>query len=340
MSSQRLNNVSTVKTSKNQTNCKNYKSYKSRICLGLCCINTELRENKKYPIFNSRTCIRKNFTVEKAKKLALQNVRDLPEMMTWNYEHNIHCFRLSSDMFPHFTDTETEKYTIDFAKEDLEFAGGVSQAFNQRILMHPGQYNQIGTPNKQTFEKTIEDLSHHANILDTMNIDKNGVIIVHGGGTYNDKENTKRRWIEQFDDLPSCVKNRLVLENCERQYSTRDCLDISQECGIPVVFDFHHYECYNIVYKNKKDKRQEEIMDLMPEIIESWQNTNRNKIVMHISEQGTGRIGHHSDYIEKLPDELFTILDEFPSISIDLEVEAKMKEKAIMKLYNKYPELF
>ncbi len=110
------------------------------------------------------------------------------------------------------------------------------------------------------------------------------------------------------------------------------------------VFDFHHYECYNIIYKNKsigKDiKRQEEIMDLMPEVIESWQNTNRNRVVMHISEQGTGRIGHHSDYIEKLPDELFTILDEFPSISIDLEVKAKMKEKAIMKLYNKYSELF
>ena len=52
----------------------------------------------------------KNFTVEKAKELALQNVRDLPEMMTWNYDNNIQCFRLSSDMFPHFTDTETEKF--------------------------------------------------------------------------------------------------------------------------------------------------------------------------------------------------------------------------------------
>ena len=315
----------------------NYSQYKSRICLGLCCINTELRERKKFPVFNSRTCIRKNFTVEKAKELALQNVRDLPEMMTWNHDNNIHCFRLSSDIFPHFTDTETEKYTIDFAEEDLIWAGGLSKAFNQRVLMHPGQYNQVGTPNKKTFEKTIEDLEHHANILDTMGIDKDGVIIVHGGGTYKDKENTKRRWIEQFDDLPLNVKNRLVIENCERQYSTRDCLDISEECGIPVVFDFHHYQCRNLIYQKEK---QEEIMDLMPEVIESWQNTNRNRIIMHVSEQGSGKIGHHSDYIEKIPNEIFTILDEFPSITIDLEVEAKMKEKAIMKLYQKYKGLF
>ena len=314
----------------------NYSQYKSRICLGLCCINTELRERKKFPIFNSRTCIRKNFTVEKAKELALQNVRDLPEMMIWNYENNINCFRLSSDMFPHFTDTETEKYTIDFAKDDLEFAGGLSKSLEQRILMHPGQYNQIGTHNKNTFEKTIDDLTHHANILDKMDINKDGVIIVHGGGTYGDKENTKRRWIEQFDELPSNVKNRLVLENCERQYSTRDCLDISEECNIPVVFDFHHYDCYNIIYKNK----QETILELMPEIIESWEKTNRNRIVMHVSEQGSGKIGHHSDYVENIPNEIFTILDDYPYINIDLEIEAKMKEKAILKLHKKYFNLF
>jgi UV DNA damage endonuclease len=320
-----------------KSNCSNYSQYKSRICLGLCCINTELRERKKFPVFNSRTCIRKNFTVEKAKELALQNVRDLPEMMTWNYENNINCFRLSSDMFPHFTDTETEKYTIDFAEEDLIWSGGLAKALGQRVLMHPGQYNQVGSPNKKTFEKTIEDLEHHANILDTMDIGKDGVIIVHGGGTYGDKENTKRRWIEQFDDLPKNVKNRLVIENCERQYSTRDCLDISEECGIPVVFDFHHYNCYNIIYKNRK---QEGIMDLMSEIVDTWTNTNRNRIIMHVSEQGSGRIGHHSDYIEKIPNEIFQILDEYPSISIDLEVEAKMKEKAIKKIYDKYPGLF
>ena len=320
-----------------KSNCSNYSQYKSRICLGLCCINTELRERKKFPVFNSRTCIRKNFTVEKAKELALQNVRDLPEMMTWNYEHNINCFRLSSDMFPHFTDTETEKYTIYFAEEELIWAGGLAKALGQRVLMHPGQYNQVGSPNKKTFEKTIEDLEHHANILDTMDIGKDGVIIVHGGGTYGDKENTKRRWIEQFDDLPKNVKNRLVIENCERQYSTRDCLDISEECGIPVVFDFHHYDCYNIIYKNRK---QEGIMDLMSEVIDTWTNTNRNRIVMHVSEQGSGRIGHHSDYIEKIPNEIFQILDEYPSISIDLEIEAKMKEKAIKKIYDKYPGLF
>ena len=81
-------------------------------------------------------------------------------------------------------------------------------------------------------------------------------------------------------------------------------------------------------------------MELMPEIIETWTRTDRTNVLMHVSEQGSGRIGHHSDFIEKIPDEIFTILDEFPNINIDLEIEAKMKEQAILKLYKKYPSLF
>lgn len=308
-----------------------YESIKGRLRLGLCCINTQLRE-KKIPVFCSRTCVRKNFTVEKAKLLAMQNVKDIKTLIEWNSNHNIQCLRLSSDIFPHFTDTETEKYTIDFAEKELVEAGELANSLGHRIVMHPGQYNQVGSKSRDVYEKTIQDLEHHANILDKMNIDDNGVIIVHGGGTYGDKESTKRRWIEQFDELPSSVKKRLVIENCERQYSTRDCLDISNEINIPVVFDFHHYNCYTQV-----NGHQEEMEDLFPEIIDSWKHKT---VLMHISEQGEGKLGHHSDYIEHLPTELLLLLEENLDLNIDLEVEAKKKELAIQKLYLKYPNLF
>jgi UV DNA damage endonuclease len=315
---------------------RDLESIKGRLRLGLCCINTQLRTGK-IPVFCSRTCIRKNFTVDKAKELALKNVQDISTLIKWNENNNIQCLRLSSDLFPHFTDTETEKYTIDFAKDELQKAGELATSLGHRILMHPGQYNQVGAKSADVFQKTIDDLSHHANILDSMNINDNGVLIVHGGGTYGDKENTIRRWIEQFDDLPRGVKNRLVLENCERQYSTRDCLNISEECNIPVVFDFHHYQCYSIVQKEKGNDKQEDIGDLLPEVIDSWKD---RRVVMHVSEQGEGRLGHHSDYIDKIPDSLLEIMEDNTDLKIDLEVEAKMKEKAIKKLYKEYKELF
>ena len=56
---------------------------------------------------------------------------------------------------------------------------------------------------------------------------------------------------------------------------------------------------------------------------------------MHISEQGGGRVGHHSDYISKLPDYLI----EWSKIRpFDLMIEAKKKELAVFDLYKKYPE--
>lgn len=311
---------------------REWSSFKNRINLGLCCINTELRA-LKVPIFCSRTMIRKNFSVEKAKALSLQNVEDIVKLLEWNKKNGIKCLRLSSDIFPHFTDRETEKYTIDFASEKLKTAGDYANNMSSRIVMHPGQYNQVGAVSRRVFDQTVLDLEHHSDILEKMGIDSNGVLIVHGGGSYGDKENTKRRWIEQFDDLPRRVKDRLVIENCERQYSTRDCLDISRECNIPVVFDFHHYHCYDTIY----DKNQERIHELASEIIESWKD---RRVLMHVSEQGDGKIGHHSDYIEEIPHELFNILEDYPTLSVDLEVEAKMKEKAILRLYNKYREIY
>jgi UV DNA damage endonuclease len=299
------------------------------ISLGLCCINTQLRAQKP-PVFCSRSCIRKNFTIEHAKKLALQNVKDISTMIQWNQDNGIRCFRLSSDIFPHFTDYETEKYSIDFAETELKRAGELANQYKHRIVMHPGQYNQVGAECLDVFLKTTEDLVHHASILDTMNIDENGVLIVHGGGTYKDKPKTIRRWIEQYDELPQSVKRRLVLENCERQYSTRDCLDIAEEISIPVVFDFHHYECFSKIYP---DIEQESIQDLLPEVIESWKGRTP---LMHISEQGSGRIGHHSDFIEELPKDLVVFIESHPEIHIDVEVEAKMKEQAIFKLYKLY----
>lgn len=298
------------------------------INLGLCCINTELRKQKP-PVFCSRNCIRRTFSIKRAKELATQNIKDISTMIEWNYKNNIKCFRLSSDMYPHFTDPETEKYDIDFTSDELQKAGILANLYEQRIVMHPGQYNQVASPNIGVFEKTIEELKHHADILDMMGINPiNGSIIVHGGGVYGDKEKTIRRWLERFDELPSNVKNRLVLENCERNYNIRDCLNIHDELGIPIVFDFHHYHCYSKIH----DIKQESISDLLPEIFDTW----KDRVLMHISEQGEGKIGHHSDYIENIPNELFKYSE---NITIDLEVEAKMKEQAIKKLYEKYPFL-
>jgi UV DNA damage endonuclease len=259
----------------------------NKINLGLCCINNELR-NQKPSIFNSRTCIRKNFTVEKARELSLQNVKDLIPMIEWNEKNSVKCFRLSSNIFPHFTDTETQKYDISHVFTELRQTGDLIKKYKHRVLMHPGQYNQVGAQSERVFQKTIEELTHHADILNAMGIDNNGVLIVHGGGMYGNKPETMQRWINNYFRLPKCVQQRLVIENCERCYHLEEVLYISNEVHkrggtLPVVFDNHHYICYQQLHPNDRIKS---IQELIPEVLKTW---GKRRPVMHISEQGSGR---------------------------------------------------
>lgn len=291
---------------------------------GLCCINTQLRKKN---IFCSRTMIRSNFTVEKAQSLALQNIADAETMIHWNHKHNIHVFRLSSDMFPHFTDTEVESYSMDFADKALQQLGRVAREYKQRITMHPGQFNQVGAISSDVFEKTIRDLSYHAEILDRMGMDETSILCVHGGGVYGDKESTIRRWKDQFAELPASVRRRLCIEPCERQYSLEDALDIAYDCKIPVIFDTHHDACYRQLHP---DYQPEDIEDQLPVVIETWKDKGVTPL-FHISEQKEGaRIGAHSDFIKTIPTYLLDVIKE--GTSIDLEVEAKAKEQAIFSL--------
>lgn len=258
----------------------------------------------------------------------------------WNKDHYIDCLRLSSDIFPHYSNIkhlkEEERYTMDFAKEELEKAGKLAKDLGIRITMHPGQFNVVGTPRKEVFESTSYDLKMHADILDHMKLDGNSILVVHGGGTYGEKEKTIDRWIENFKKLPENVKKRLVLENDEKNFSIVDCLKVHEQIGIPIVFDNHHFECYKLFHK---DEKFEKIDNYLPPVIETWLKRGlRPKF--HISEQNTTKhVGAHSDFIKTFPKYYLDIPKKY-GVGVDVMVEAKAKEAAILDLYKKYKKDF
>ena len=306
------------------------------IQLGLCCINYTLRTQNP-PVFCSRKMIIR--TIKKKgiialKQKILQNVADIYTMLKWNEANGIKVLRISSELFPHYSNSKVVSYKMDFAAPLLREIGKFARSMNHRITFHPGQYNVVGTPNDKYFQQTIRDLSYHAEILDTMEMGNDSVMVVHGGGIYGDREKTKTRWCENYKKLPQSVKKRLVLENCEKCFSIKDCLDVSKIIGIPVVFDTHHFECYKLMHP---DEKFEEAYYYIPLILETWEKRNI-KPKFHVSEQGSGRCGHHSDFIEEIPLYLLEIPKKF-NTDIDIMIEAKMKEQAIFKLYEKYPFL-
>jgi UV DNA damage endonuclease len=304
--------------------------------LGLCCLNTTLRDQNPSVFCSRKMIIRKieEDGIQALKLKIIQNLNDLYEMIKWNEENGIKVLRISSELFPHISNPKVEGYDMEFADALLKKIGEYARSLNHRLTFHPGQYNVVGTPNEATFQQTINDLSYHAEVLDRMGMGSDSVMVVHGGGLYGDKEKTLERWCENYKRLPEPIKRRLVLENCEKCFSIEDCLYVSEKVHVPVVFDTHHYSCYNFLHPDERFKRPGEYMEA---ILNTWKRRGI-KPKFHVSEQGSGRTGHHSDYIEVIPDYLLEIPERY-GCDIDIMIEAKKKELAIFKLYTKYPFL-
>ena len=303
--------------------------------LGLCCMNITLKE-KKVPVYAARRMIVRIINergIEELKRRILANLNDLLKMIQWNEWNGIRVFRLSSELFQHKNNPKVPDYDYDFAIPLLQRIGALARRYGHRLTFHPGQFNVMGTPRTNAWHQTLQDLDYHATVLDIMGMGKDSVMVIHGGGVYDDKEATIARWVERYHKLPDKIKSRLVLENCEKSYSIVDCLDISKKTGIPLVFDTHHFECYKLLHP---DIPFEDPSYYIPLILDTWANSGI-KPKFHVSEQGSGKIGHHSDYIDILPEYLLEIPDKY-GVAIDIMIEAKKKELTIQQLYEKYPQ--
>jgi len=101
-----------------------------------------------------------------------------------------------------------------------------------------------------------------------------------------------------------------------------------------LVFDTHHFDCYKKLHPDEEFDYPERYI---PDILLTWKK-REIKPKFHVSEQGSGKCGHHSDYIEIIPEYLLNIYIKY-GVEVDIMIEAKKKELSIFKLYKKYPQL-
>ncbi|KAI0064003.1 UV-endonuclease UvdE [Artomyces pyxidatus] len=313
-------------------------TYRGR--LGYACLNTILRATKPDPIFCSRTCridtILKN-GLDFAKNLGLQNANDLCKLIQWNEDNQIKFLRISSEMFP-FASHATYGYDLDYASAELKVAGDLAKSLGHRMTLHPGQFTQLGSPKENVVEASIRELQYHCSILNLMGMGKDSVIIIHMGGMYGDKPATLARFKENYTTkLSDDIKARLVLENDEMCYNADDLLPLCEELDIPIVFDYHH----NWIFPSA-----DPLPTLLPRINAIWHRKGiRPK--QHLSSPRPGATTlmerrAHAGRCATLPDAL---QDEgagwwrAPSgemMWVDLMIEAKDKEQAVLQLYRTY----
>ena len=298
--------------------------------LGYACINMTLGAQSPR-VTTNRSMVKKTFNergIAYASELALENVRDLFEIIKWNVKNGIKVFRTSSDMFPWASEYNVEDMP-DYNKiaNILKGCGTYAKQNGLRITSHPGPFNVLVSPNPKVVQNTITDLELHGKVFDMMGLELSpyNKINIHCNGVYGDKIAAMDRFCENFEKLSDSVKKRLTVENDDKasMYSVKDLMYIHHKIGIPIVFDYHHHQfCTG-------DLTEQQALILA---VSTW-NKSGVKPVVHYSESKALHENDtklkpqaHSDYITNLPDTY--------NIDVDVMVEAKAKELAILPFIN------
>jgi len=185
--------------------------------------------------------------------------------------------------------------------------------------MHPNQFTIINSIKDEIFERSKSELIYHAEILDLMKLDNSAKIQIHVGGAYGDKEASIKRFVARFNLLPDSVVRRLVIENDDKLYDVNDCLEISKEIQIPVLFDVFHHKLNNSTSQTLKPS--------FSYVAKSW-NEKRDGVPMvdYSSQEPTGLPRQHSGTINLEDFSLF--LKQTEPFNFDVMLEIKDKEKS------------
>lgn len=299
----------------------------SKIELGYACINMELSDKpKKQRITTNRSMIKRTFKakgIEYASELAELNTRDLLPILVWNKRNKVSVFRMSSCLFPWASEYMLEDLpNWQKISDNLRRAGDYAKENGIRLSFHPGPFNILSSNKDYVVNNSIVDLSIHGKVMDVMGMPRShyAKINIHIGASYGDRVSAMERFCKNFDRLNDSVKSRLTVENDDRAnlFSTKDLFyGVYRKVGTPIVFDYHHHKF------RSSDLSEKDALDLA---VQTWGDIVPT---CHYSEsarykEGKKKVANaHSDYI-------YDRIENYGH-QLDIVIEAKAKEKALMK---------
>lgn len=288
---------------------------------GYACINMSLKPK------SFQTCRLKSvfqYEINYLRKKILNNLDLTKDILIWNIENGIYMYRATSQLLPLVTHPdilsafEWRWYLDEEILGKMEEIKSIIEKNQIRLSMHPDQFTVLNSDKKHVVENTIEYINYHYQILDKLG---GKDMILHVGGVYGNKNIAVQRFISNFMKLDEKCKSMIRLENDDKSYNIEDVLYINQKTNIPIVFDIHHHNC-NFIDTIDVNK--------IKAVVDTWKDTGM-VAKMHISSGKTSSTDRkHSDYIRKDDFMFFKELTEY--VEIDLMVEAKLKEKAVLEL--------
>jgi UV DNA damage endonuclease len=287
---------------------------------GLCCIFREepIRFRRATAKYLSK--LAPDERMQHLSDVCMHNATSLLEALKFCRRNGINAFRINSQILPLKTHPLIGYAVRALPRstrilDTLKKCGAYCRQHNLRTSFHPDQFIVLSSPSPDVTRRSIADLKYQAQVAEWVNAD---VINIHAGGVYGNKNETLQRLAKRIRALPQNIRRRLTLENDDRLYTPRDLLPFCEKLGIPLVYDVHHHRCLS-------DDRT--VADTTQRVLKTWNREPLFHISSPLRSKGNGNPRNHHDYIHPR---------DFPecwlNLDITVEVEAKAKELAVLKL--------
>jgi UV DNA damage endonuclease len=290
------------------------------IRFGLCCMFQEQPIRFRNTTVKSISGMQRDAAVAKLSGLCLANAAALLASLNFCAKHGIGCFRINSQILPVKTHADCGYDVHELPDGDeiiqrFQACGEFARSHAVRTCFHPDQFVVLNSPRPEVVDRSIAELEYQSEVAEWVGAD---VVNIHGGGAYGDKAAALNRFAASLSRLSDRARSRLTVENDDVTYTPADLLPLCCAAGIPLVYDVHHHRC-------NPDELTEE--GATEQALSTW---NREPL-FHLSSPLEGWTGpkpnRHHDFIN-----IVDFPDCWRDLSLTVEVEAKAKEVAVLKL--------
>ena len=266
-------------------------------------------------------------------------------MFAYLRRQRIHMYRMGSDLSPYATHPGLPQFhgMVRECGAELAQVGRLARAADIRLSFHPSQFIVLNSESEELTRRSMWDLDVQAEILDRMECGPEARLVIHTGGAYGDRASGCARWCATWKRLGEPVRRRLVLENDDLRYSAADVLRIHEETGVPLVFDYQHFWCFN--------PERLELLPTLARMLATWPAGVRPKIHFSCARTEMRELKRknrtsgkqetvlqppvwtgHADYNN--PFETLMFLRSIAHLQTDVMLEAKAKDLSLMRLRN------
>lgn len=232
----------------------------------------------------------------------------------------IGAFRINSQILP-LTTHPLSGYELDQvdpggeARELFLAAGKRARQLDIRLSFHPDQFVVLNSIREEVVTSSVQELEYQAGVAQMVGAD---TIVLHGGSTVGGIPAALIRLESGIKRLSAAARSRLALENDDRCFTPSALLPLCRKMKVPLVYDVHHHRCL------PDGLTVEEATTMM---VSTWKG---REPYAHISSP------RNADSHDPRPHAGFINPADVPSawanLRLTVDVEAKEKERAILKL--------